>query len=300
MLLAALAGMASAARVGAQMGSVHGGAGIASERPLHRRLALADAAAIATVEHVEPGRIRMRDAAVLVGELEEIFDLKRAPSRPLGLAPGERVLLVLRGERSPYLVVDQPLEVVRIADAESEALWGQAVRSLHAARGHPERRARLYEDWLGGTAAALHGQALQGLDELALSGVVPSPALADRLAELATDPEVDAPIRLAAARTATHSEDSRLALFARIPGGDHADAAVVSLTFGATTGDRSPARTRALRRTLEHPRAEIRVAGIRSGSDLQGDPELRLRVENLAAHDPDSRIQRAARLWLHP
>jgi hypothetical protein len=298
LLIAALAGIAGAVRVGAQMGSVHGGSGSVAERSLHQRLDLADAAAIATVEHVEPGRIRMGGARVLAGELAETFELKRAPSHPPGLAPGERVLLMLRGERSPYLVVDRPQEVVKIADRKHEAMWGRALRALHAARGHPERLARVYEDWLGDPAAPMHRQALQGLDELARSGVFPSPALAHRLAELATDPEVHAPIRLAAARAATRSEDARLALFDRIPGGDDADVAVVSLTFGATRGERSPARTRALRRTLEHSRAEVRVAGIRSGADLQRDPDLRRLVENLAAEDPDPRIQRAARLWL--
>ena len=100
-LAAGLAITAPAERAPAQRLGVHGRLELPSGRPLHVRVALADAAAIATVDAVELGRIRVRDAVPVLGDVVAAFELKRAPSRPPALEPGDRALLILRGARPP-------------------------------------------------------------------------------------------------------------------------------------------------------------------------------------------------------
>ena len=56
--------------------------------------------------------------------------LKRAPSAPPGLAVGERPLLLLRGARSPYLLVDRPGEILRVPQDADEEVWAREIGAL--------------------------------------------------------------------------------------------------------------------------------------------------------------------------
>lgn len=121
-----------------------------SQRPLHERLALADAAAIGTIRAVEPGRIHVEAATPLWGSPGESFALKRAPSSPPPLRVGDRALLILRGARSPYLLVDRPEEICIVADRAAEARWRTAFESLRAAGQAPAALRNLDLAWLAG------------------------------------------------------------------------------------------------------------------------------------------------------
>jgi hypothetical protein len=129
-----LAITAPAERTSAQPLGPHCRLDLPSKRPLHARVALADGAAIATIEAVGLGRIRVRDAIPVLGDVTPAFELKRAPWHPPALEPGDRALL-LRGARSPYVLVDDGEETRVLADAESEALRRQAVRDIHRSLG---------------------------------------------------------------------------------------------------------------------------------------------------------------------
>ena len=168
-----------------------------AQRPLLARLDLADAVAIASVERVELGRVHLRDAEVLIGSVPGSFELKRAPSSPPPLAPGERALLLLRGARSPYLLVDAPAELRKLPDAAAEGRWRGAVLALSEKRGDPALL-ELYLAWLDPAAPDLARAAVLGLDDpMAPFHPLPVAALL-RLARFAGDARAELELRRAA------------------------------------------------------------------------------------------------------
>jgi hypothetical protein len=172
--------------------------GFLAQRSLHARLALADAVAVASVERVELGRVHLRDAEALIGSVPGSFELKRAPSSPPPLAEGERVLLLLRGARSPYLLVDAPSELQKLPDAGTELRWRNAVLALAQKRGDPPALLELYLGWLDPTAPDLSRAGLLGLDD-PTSPFPPLPAEALlRLARFAGDARAELGLRRAA------------------------------------------------------------------------------------------------------
>jgi hypothetical protein len=195
-LLAASLELLLSAPSGAQ--SAHAGLlGFLAQRPLLARLDLADAVAIASVERVELGRVHLRDAEVLFGSVPGSFELKRAPSNPPPLAPGERALLLLRGARSPYLLVDAPAELRKLPDAAAVGLWRGAVLALLEKRGDPALL-ELYLAWLDPAAPDLARAAVLGLDDpTAPYQPLPATALL-RLARFAGDARAELELRRAA------------------------------------------------------------------------------------------------------
>jgi hypothetical protein len=263
--------------------------GLVTERPLHERLAQADAAAIGTVAESDLGRIRVRDAVGLVGQVAADFELKRAPSRPPGLEPGDRVLLLLRGQRSPYLLVDRAAEIQRVDDADGVAAWREGLGALRSSDGPPVRIA-VYAGWLGRAPPDLRRAALLGL------GAEPSlpPAIARRLARDATDPSVAPDLRLLAARAAGRSEQGSRELLSRLPGSSEADPEVLAAAFSSPFHRADDARSAALRRALAHPRADVRIVGLRYGTHGSLAPDARTAIERLANDDPDPNVRTAA------
>jgi hypothetical protein len=171
-------------------------------RPLHRRLSESDALAFGSIEQVELGRIRVGAAVALRGELPAGFAVKRAPSRPAPLAVGDRVLLLLRGARSPYLLVEAPDEIWRLAAPEDEPALATAIRALDAATPRSEDVAVLYAKWLRADAPALVHFAVQGFagdPTLFRDALTRDPALRELLVALASD-ALDEQVRLAARR----------------------------------------------------------------------------------------------------
>ena len=119
-------------------------------RPLHERVAEADAIALVEVLRVEPGRIALRLRDGLLGKLPGELELKRSPLAPPALAPGDVALLMLLGARSPYVLAGPPGEVLRVgSDAEAEAL-AQGALQLVAAEGNLLKVMYVYGTWLNG------------------------------------------------------------------------------------------------------------------------------------------------------
>src|SRR5262245_33454585 len=75
-------------------------------RSCHERLAAADVVAVVRVERVDPGRIALRLEAALASAPPAAFEAKRSPLHPPPLASGDRALLLLRGDRPPYVLTD--------------------------------------------------------------------------------------------------------------------------------------------------------------------------------------------------
>ena len=288
-----IAALASAVAAGLAAGAAAQHAPLPEHRarPLHQRLAASDAVAFATVEAVELGRIRVEDARPLRGVPASTFELKRAPSAPAPLAAGERVLLLLRGARSPYLLVDEADELWRVAPEDDEAAAAEAVRALDAERGRPAVVAARYAEWLGSSRLPLARWAAQGFEgDAAVLARAPQPALA-RLAALALDAP-DAALRDAAARAAVQSAAALGPLLAGLPG-SAADPEVVARALYAGLA-RADGRA-AVVRCLAAAAPEVRGAALRFGTLLGGDPSLRAALQRVASEDPDEALRLAAR-----
>jgi hypothetical protein len=117
-------------------------------RPFHERVAQVEVAVVVLVEQVHEGRISVRCESVLLGAPPERFEVKRSPISPPPLATGDRALLLLRGDRPPYVFADQPSEVIRLSDAAMAARWQQAVRAVIAHRAEPTALVPVYLDWI--------------------------------------------------------------------------------------------------------------------------------------------------------
>lgn len=260
-------------------------------RPLHQRLAESEVLTFASVEAVELGRIRVADPRPLRGDPAPAFELKRAPSAPPPLAAGDRALLLLRGARSPYLLVDEADELWKAAPDDDEAALAQALGALDADRGSPRAVAARYAAWLGSPSAPLQRWAAQGFEgDAAVLAQAPPPALAN-LVELALGAP-DATLRDAAARAALQSEAGLARLLAGLPGAA-ADPEVVGHALYA--GLAQPEGRAAAERCLAATSPAVRGAVLRFGTLLGGDPSLRAALQRVASEDPDEALRLAAR-----
>jgi hypothetical protein len=265
----------------------------ARPRPLHLRLAQSDAAALAAVEAVEPGRIRVAPRTALRGELQTRFELKRAPSAPPPLAAGDVALLLLRGARSPYLLEDRPDELWKLAPGQDERALAEAVAALDAAAGQPAAQAALYAAWLASRDVARARVAAQGFEgDAALLAVAPAQTRA-LLAEAALGAD-DEELRDAACRAAEHDAAALRLVLAGLPG-RAGDAEVVTRALAAGLKREPESARAAALRVLAHSDAEIRAAALRLSGMLAADPQLRAALTKLASDDSDERIRLEAR-----
>src|SRR4029453_5530711 len=169
-------------------------------RVLHVRLALADAAAAVTVREVEPARLRVAEVRTLWGELPAEFLVKRAPAAAAPLEVGDRALLLLRGARPPYVLVDRPEETIRLSDAEAEAAWSDALRAWRRVRERPAAWVPLFLAWIERGPDTLRDLAVQGLGDPEAPFQPLEPALYAELGRRAWDATRPPPVRRAAAR----------------------------------------------------------------------------------------------------
>src|SRR5262245_58516334 len=98
----------------------------ARARALHERLAAADVVAVATIGPIHEGRVEVRDATVLRGNAPASFEIKRSPAAPPPFVTGVPAVLLLRGARPPYVLVDEPREVILPSDAAAAKRWTDA------------------------------------------------------------------------------------------------------------------------------------------------------------------------------
>lgn len=135
-------------------------------RAFHVRLAGAEVVAVVRVERVGEGRIAARLEQALAGAPPAAFEVKRSPLRPPPLATGDRALLLLRGDRPPYVLADEPSEVIRLSDDAMAARWTAAAGRALAARADPAALAAVYEDWVAHGPASLRDLGAASLQAL--------------------------------------------------------------------------------------------------------------------------------------
>jgi hypothetical protein len=140
-------------------------------RPFHVRLAGAEVVAVVRVERVAEGRIALRLEDALAGSPSEAFEVKRSPLRPPPLASGDRALLLLRGDRPPYVLADEPAEVIRLSDDAMAARWSVAASRVLAARDDPAALSAVYREWVENGPASLSDLGAAGLQALQAEAV---------------------------------------------------------------------------------------------------------------------------------
>jgi hypothetical protein len=258
-------------------------------RPLHERLAAADVVAVGTIGPIHEGRIEVRDATVLHGEAPSSFEIKRSPAAPPPFVTGVPAVLLLRGARSPYVLVDEPHEVVLPSDDAAAKRWTEALRVLFAAQGDPGKLLHTYLVWLDGDDDTLReaaGAALSATD-------APYRPLGreDALerARAALDPHRAPSARRVSAGLASTNSDGAAALVAGIPG-SAPDAQVVAIALRGTPSVPEPQREAALLRALSAADPIIRRAALMGATSVWSDA-IKTRIEVMAAGDADHDVQ---------
>ncbi len=266
-------------------------------RPLHVRLAQADAVAVVTVREVQVGRLLVAGVRPLRGELPAEFLVKRAPAAPPPLEVGDRALLLLRGARPPYALVDRPEETIRLADAEAEAAWSDAVRGWLRVRARPAAWVPLFLAWIERGPDTLRDLAVQALiDPGAPFQPLAAAFYADR-GRAAWDATRPPAARRAASQLAALHADGRARLVAGLLAAPpDCDPAVAQAALAAASSVGPAEAGPLLARGLEHTDTEVRRSALQAARLLRGEPgpELRARLVEVARSDPESWLRAEA------
>ena len=264
-----------------------------SARPLHVRLAQADVVAFGVVEAVETGRIAVAQVHALRGQPGAGFQVKRAPSRAPELTPGERVLWLLRGARAPYILVDEPRELARLADAAQEARWRAGLEDLLAADGEVALR-DVYLGWIDGPDDGLREEAVRALADRRTRPLPLDAGLAVARARVALDAARPSAVRQASAALACLEPSGTRALLAGLaqPG---VDPGVVRLALAWGAMQRSDGLPAALAASLRHADPEVRRAALAVAGRMALQPLVRSALEQVAARDEDPHLREQAR-----
>jgi len=264
------------------------------DRPLHVRIAAADVVAVATIGPIHEGRVEVRDAAVLRGDAPASFEIKRSPAAPPPFVTGVPAVLLLRGARPPYVLVDEPREVILPSDAAAAKRWTEALHALFAAESDPQKLLHTYLVWLDGDDETLRDAAGAALSDSTAAYFPISRVDALDRARAALDPRRVPAARRISAGLASTQPDGAAALVAGTPG-DAPDAQVVSIALRGTEKTApAEARAAAVLRSLASESAEVRRAALMAATAVW-NAEIAKKVTELAAHDADADVQMDAR-----
>ena len=265
----------------------------APSRPLHARLAEADVVALGTIERVELGRVQVGDAVALRGTPGERFAIKRAPSRAPDLTAGDRALLLLRGARTPYVWVDEPKEVMRLADPAGEARWRDALAELLAAPDDVAVR-DVYLEWIDGTDQELRDAATRALADRRREPPLPiGRDVALTRARIALDPRRPVSVRRASASIAVTDADGMRALLAGT-GAPGVDPGVVQLALTLGALQRMDGIEGSVLAALRSEDRGVRKAALPAAATVANTPAVQAELERIAA-DSDDELAKAAR-----
>ncbi|MCP3984885.1 MAG: hypothetical protein GY723_10885 [bacterium] len=268
-------------------------------RPLQARVALADLVVVAEIVGLSDGRIEAVSANRLKGTAPDRFEIKRRGSAGPPLAIQDRALLLLRGARSPFVLVDEPAETIRLLDTPGEDAWTQAITDVLTHRNNPSVLASAMLEWIDEGPAALRDTALISLGPLlAASDALRDEIALDRAAAAARS-ELPAEARAISAKLAGECEIGQDRLVAELAGADGLEASslALALRLGSLRGHADLETL--YRRALDSNDPELRRVAAR-------DPATALKIgqfaENaltrLAEEDPDQLVRRAARKTL--
>jgi hypothetical protein len=258
-------------------------------RPLHVRIAAADVVAVGTIGAIHDGRVEIRDATVLRGDAAASFEIKRSPAKALPFATGVPAVLLLRGARAPYVLVDEPREIVLLRDSADAKRWTEALRALEAASAEPNRLLQIYLAWLDGDEETLRDAAGAALADSRAPFLPLGREDAVLRAHAALDPARAAPARRISALLAVTQPDGADALVAGIPG-ESADPQVTAIALRAATSVAREQRAAALLRALADEDRDVRRAALQAAPALWNDA-VAAKVAGMATSDPDPRAR---------
>jgi hypothetical protein len=258
-------------------------------RSLHTRIAAADVVAVATIGPISDGRIEVRDATVLRGTAPTDFEIKRSPSNPPPFVTGVPAVLLLRGARPPYVLVDEPREVVLLRDAADAKRWSAALQALFDASADPQRLLHTYLLWLDGDDESLREAAASALSDFHAPFIPLGSEDALARARAAVDPHGAPPARRVSAMLAMTNADGAAALVAAVPGAA-ADPQVTATALRAAIPVAQELRVAALLRALDAEQPDVRRAALFAAPTLWTDA-VGKKVAEMAAHDEDASVR---------
>ena len=270
--------------------------GVARQRSLAARLALADAVVIATIESEAPGRLACGSVRTLSGTVPERLEVKRSASAPPPLAVGDRAILLLRGARPPYVLVDEPEETIRLADPGSEDRWAAAVSGWLAVRSEPAAWPALYSRWIDEGPDTLRELAVNGLTDLKAPFQPIPPATGAAFGDRAWDLARPLAARRSYALLAVSSAEGSARLVAGFGAApDDSDPVVADAALRAVQRDPATASP-VVAHALDHSDAEVRRAALQAAQNLRdrAAPELRARIERVSREDSESWLRAEA------
>jgi hypothetical protein len=262
-------------------------------RPLHVRIAAADVVAVATIGPISEGRVEVRDAAVLRGDAPAQFEIKRSPANPPPFVTGVPAVLLLRGARPPYVLVDEPREVILPSDAAAAKRWTDALRSLFAAESDPQKILHTYLMWLDGDDESLREAAAAALSEPSAAYLPLGADDAAERARTALDPRRAPAARRVSAMLAITNDAGASALVAGIPGAA-GDAQVVATALRGSANLSRESREAALLRSLAADERDVRRAALMV-APLAWTEAVAAKVAELAQSDPDQDVREDAK-----
>ncbi len=257
-------------------------------RPLHLRIAESDVVAVGTIGPITDGRVEVRDATVLRGDAPTSFAIKRSPAKSPPFVTGVPAVLLLRGARSPYVLVDEPREIVLLRDAADAQRWTSALQALFAASADPNQLLHTYLAWLDGDDENLREAAGAALTDFRAPFLPLGRDAALLRAAAAVDPHRATTARRVSAQLAMTQNDGAAALVTAIPGGAP-DPQVVAAALRGASVDRE-LRVAALLRALEDDDHDVRRAALFAAPLLRTDA-VAAKVAALAAQDPDPGVR---------
>jgi hypothetical protein len=258
-------------------------------RPLHARIAVADVVAVATIGPIGEGRVEVRDAAVLRGAAPASFEIKRSPANPPPFVTGVPAVLLLRGARPPYLLVDEPREVILLNDAAAAKRWTDALRALFAAEGDPQKLLHTYLMWLDGDDESLREAAAAALSEPSAAYLPLGADDATERARTALDPRRAPVARRVSAMLAITHDAGAATLVAGIPGAAGDPQVVATALRGGLNLSRE-AREGAILRSLGSAERDVRRAALLV-APLSWSDAVAAKVAELAQNDPDPDVR---------
>ncbi|RIL01928.1 MAG: hypothetical protein DCC71_17035 [Proteobacteria bacterium] len=264
-----------------------------SVRPLHERIAAADVVAVGTIGPIGEGRIEVRDAVVLRGAAPAQFEIKRSPATPPPFVTGVPAVLLLRGARPPYVLVDEPREVVLPSNANAAQRWTEALRALFVAGDDPEKLLHTYLVWLDGEDESLREAAAAALSDVRAPFLPLGARDAVLRAQAAMDPRRAPAARRISAMLAMSHPDGGAALVAAIPGAAP-DPQVVATAIRASIAAPPAQREAALLRALAHDDEQVRRAALAVAYSAWSDA-VAARVAALEHADPAEAVRLEAR-----
>jgi hypothetical protein len=223
--------------------------------------------------------------------------LEDPTSSPPPLVVGDQAILMLRGDRSPYVLVGRPQDVLHTRNPAEAAGLAEALRTVAAARKDPARLIRTYLGWIDGSLAPLQQLAAWSLPVLLAARPERANEVAADRARIAADTSRSAATRRISSQIAGRAPRGAAALVAALLARDALDdPQVVLMALQAGARFHVDGLGDLVRAALGSRNARVRsaVLGVAPALHAVLEPATRARIAEMATQDPDPRAKQLA------